>query len=89
MIKTILTLTQTTPMMPAEQRDNVMNQCRAWQNEGKLTGEIDVTYDTVTKVRRVERWTWIDNNAAEAYKNLVLSCWINIYPDVNVDIVVE
>ena len=88
MIKTILTMTQTTPF-PQPQRDDIMNQCDTWQAEGKYTGELDVTHNSITKIRRVERWAWIDNNAAEAYKNLVLSCWINLYPDVNVDIVVE
>ncbi len=88
MIKTILTLTQPTPF-PKPQMDNIMNQCDAWQAEEKYTGEVDVTHNPVTEVRRVERWDWIDNDTAEAYKNLVLSCWIDLYPDINVDIVVE
>ena len=88
MIKTILTLTLTTPF-PQSQRDNIMNQCDTWQAEGKYTGEIDVTNNVNTKVRRVVRWDWVDNDTAEAYKNLTLSSWINLYPDINVDIVVE
>ena len=86
MIKTIATVTQTTPGPPGE---NILNQCAAWHNEGKYTGEAIVTNDVVTGVRRAERWAWIDNDAAQAYKNLVVSTWIDIYPDVNVDIVVE
>ena len=88
MIKTILTITHTTSF-PQPQMDNIMNQCATWQAEEKYTGELDVTHDTVTGARRVERWAWVDNATAEAYKNLVLSSWINLYPDVNVDIVVE
>lgn len=88
MIKTILTLTQTTPF-PQPQLDNIMNQCATWQTEGKYTGELDVTHDPATGARHVSRWDWVDNDTAEAYKNLVLSSWINIYPDVNIDIVIE
>jgi hypothetical protein len=86
MIKTIATVTQTTPGPPSE---IIFNQCVTWQNEGKYTGEGIVTTDVVTGVRRAERWAWIDNDTAEAYKNLVVSTWIDKYPDVNVDIVVE
>ena len=88
MIKTILTFTQTIPF-PRPQMDNIMDQCAAWQNEGKYTGEIDVIDNPVTGTKCVNRWAWIDNDTAEAYKNLVLSSWIDLYPDINVDIVVE
>lgn len=87
MIKTIATATQTTPTIPPG--DNILNQCAIWQAEGKYTGDAIITHDVDTGVRRAERWAWIDNDAAEAYKNLVVSAWINLYPDVNVDIVVE
>ncbi len=87
MIKTIATLTQTTPEFTPGV--NILNQCVTWQNEGKYTGEGIVTHDVNTGVRRAERWNWVDNATAEAYKNLVLSTWIDLYPDVNVDIVVE
>ena len=89
MIKTILTFTQTTPDLPEETLDNILNQLTAWQTEGKYTGEVDATHDFATGARYVSRWEWIDNDAAQAYKNLVVSSWIGIYPDVNVDIVVE
>ena len=86
MIKTIATVTQTTPGPPSE---IIFNQCATWQNEGKYTGQSIITYDVDTKIKRAERWDWIDNDAAEAYKNFVVSAWIDLYPDVNVDIVVE
>ena len=89
MIKTILTFTQTTPDLPQVTLNNILNQCAAWQTEGKYTGEVDATHDFATGARYVSRWEWIDNDAAQAYKNLVVSSWIGIYPDVNVDIVVE
>ena len=88
MIKTIVTLTQTTPF-PQPQLNDIINQCATWQTEGKYTGEIHITYNPATQVKRSERWEWIDNSAAQAYQSLVVSTWINIYPDVNVDIVVE
>ena len=88
MIKTILTLTLTTPF-PQPQHDNIMNQCATWQAEGKYTGELEFTHNPSTGVRCVNRWAWIDNDTAEAYKNLVLASWIDLYPDINVDIVVE
>jgi hypothetical protein len=88
MIKTITTLTETTPF-PQPQLDNIVNQCAAWQTEGKYTGEVQSTYDPATLVRHAERWAWVDNAAAQAYQSLVVSTWIDIYPDVNVDIVVE
>jgi hypothetical protein len=89
MIKTIATFTQTTPSLPQEPLDNILNQCATWQTERKYTGDIDGTYDPATGARYCRRWAWIDNDAAETYKNLVVSTWIDIYPDVNVDIVVE
>jgi hypothetical protein len=89
MIKTIATFTQTTPNLPQEELEGILNQCAAWQTEGKYTGEIDATHDSATGARYAGRWAWIDNDAAQAYKNLVVSTWIDIYPDVNVDIVVE
>ena len=89
MIKTILTLTQTMPAFPQPQMDNIMNQCAVWQAEGKYTGELDITDNPVTGTKCVNRWDWVDNDTAETYKNLVLSSWIDIYPDINVDIVVE
>ena len=89
MIKTILTFTQTTPNLPQPQLDNILNQCAAWQTEGKYTGEVDGELNPDTRARYAGRWAWIDNDAAQAYKNLVVSTWIDIYPDVNVDIVVE
>ena len=89
MIKTILTFTQTTPDLPQPQFDNIMNQCAAWKTEGKYTGEVDATYNVVTGARYNERWAWIDNATAQAYQSLVVSTWIDIYPDVNVNIVVE
>lgn len=89
MIKTILTMTHTAPMWTHPQHNIVMDQVAAWQTEEKYTGELDVTHDTVTGARRVERWAWVDTDAAEAYKNLTISTWIDLYPDVNVDIVVE
>ena len=88
MIKTIVTLTQTTPF-PQPQLNDIINQCTTWQTEGKYTGEIRISYNPATQVKRSERWEWIDNSAAQAYQSLVVSTWINIYPDVNVDIVVE
>jgi len=89
MIKTIATLTQTTPKLPQEILDSVLNQCVVWQTEGKYTGEINATYNDVTGVRYSERWAWVDNAAAQAYQSLVVSSWINIYPDIVVNIVVE
>lgn len=89
MIKTILTMTHTAALWTHPQHNIIMDQCDTWQAEGKYTGEIDVIHDLNTGVRQVTRWDWVDNDTAEAYKNLVLSNWINLYPDVNVDIVVE
>jgi hypothetical protein len=89
MIKTILTFTQTTPDLPQVTLNNILNQCAAWQTEGKYTGEVDATHDLVTGARVVNRWEWVDNATAQAYDDLVISSWIDIYPDVNVDIVVE
>jgi hypothetical protein len=89
MIKTIATFTQTTPELPQATLDNDLNQVAAWQTEGKYTGDVILTYNVDTGVRRAERWNWIDNDAALAYKNLAISTWIDLYPDVNVDIVVE
>ena len=89
MIKTILTFTQTTPDLPVETLDNILNQVAAWQTEGKYTGGLDSTHDLATGARVVSRWEWVDNATAQAYDDLVISSWIDIYPDVNVDIVVE
>ena len=89
MIKTILTMTHTASLWTHPQHNIVMDQVAIWQAEGKYTGELEITHDTVTGVRHVNRWGWIDTDTAEAYKNLTVSNWINIYPDVNVDIVVE
>jgi hypothetical protein len=86
MIKTIATITQTTPTLTGY---SVFDQCVIWQNEGKYTGKAIITFDADTKIKRAERWEWIDYDTAEAYKNLVLTNWIDLYPDVNVDIVVE
>lgn len=88
MIKTIATFTQTTPSLPEPQLDNIVNQCAAWQTEGKYTGQVDATYDPATGARYAERWEWVDNAAAQAYQSLVVSTWTDLYPDVNVDIVV-
>ena len=89
MIKTIVTFTQTTPSLSEEILDGVLTQCAAWQAEGKYTGEANGTYNDVTGARYSERWEWIDNNAAQSYQSLVVSSWINIYPDIVVNIVVE
>ena len=88
MIKTIATLTQTTPRIEGHST-GLLYQNLKWQKEGKYTGKVIITYDVTTKIRRAERWDWIDNDAAEVYKNFVMSAFIDIYPDVNVDIVVE
>jgi len=88
MIKTIATLTQTTPF-PQPQIDDIINQCATWQAEGKYTGEVNVTSDPATQVKHAERWAWVDNAAAQAYQSLVVSTWIDIYPDIVVNIVVE
>ena len=87
MIKTIATLTQTTPAF--EGSDSILYQCVTWQTEGKYTGDAIITHDINTQIRRAERWDWIDNATALAYKNLTESTYIDLYPDVNVDIVVE
>ena len=86
MIKTIATVTQNTPNFPPG--DDIVDQCATWQTEGKYTGEVNTTHNVETGFRHVERWAWIDNDAAEAYKNLVLSVWMG-YPDLTVNIVVE
>ena len=88
MIKTIGTLTQTTPRIEGHS-SGLLYQNLKWQNEGKYTGKVIITYDVITKIRRTERWEWIDIDAAEAYKNFVISAFIDLYPDINVDIVVE
>ena len=89
MIKTIATFTQTTPGISPEILDPVLTQCAIWQTEGKYSGEINATHNVATGARYTERWAWIDNNAAEAYKNLATSNFIGIYPDYNIDILVE
>jgi len=90
MIKTIATFTQTTSdLVLQEILDPILNQIATWQTEGKHTGEINATHNIATGARYCSRWAWIDNDAAEAYKNLIVSTWINLYPDINVDIVVE
>ena len=93
MIKTIATYTQTTPNISEEIFFSVLNQnlnqIAIWQTEGKYTGGVHITYNPDTKVKQAERWDWVDNAAAQAYKNLAVSSFIGMYPDVNVDIVVE
>ena len=88
MIKTIATFTQTTPF-PQPQLDNIMNQCNAWQAEGKYTGELDATHNLVTGVKCITRQGWVDYAAAQAYQSFSSSMLIDTYPDFNIDIVVE
>lgn len=89
MITTIAQFHQTTPEIPQDILNNILEQCTAWQNEGKYTGEVESTFNPETGARYAKRWEWVDQTTAEAYKNLLLSSWSNLYPDITVDIVVE
>ena len=92
MIKTIFIVHDWQGVTP-ETRSAVMAQIDAWETEGVYSGEsTDNTVldpETYTKIRTVERWTWVSTEAAQNYINFIESTIGAEYPDIQTSIVIE
>lgn len=61
-------------------------QTEIWYQDGKHTNNVNKFQDDRGQLT-IERWNWINEDAATDYKNFILTNFSETYPGLTVDIV--